>query len=280
MAVAPRPDDHGDAGRFRIRFQLLQQVAAVCIWKVQIEHYDVGLRFFGRMGNGLPCGDGEHSVAALARRKLHQVLYLFVVVGEEDTSGTQSGGLHDSQVFARVAASQLWRQRSALRTYIGGYWACALQPGVTDMKTSSVLDQSASSYQQLALREPRSRRRNLAKASGRILGAFSLGLGLAELLAPRRLASLVGLPNDVRTRSLLRAFGLRELLAAAGLLGRPVSAVWLWSRVAGDAMDLALLLTSVGARRARTVRILAATTAVAGVTAWDALSAMRIDHRG
>lgn len=124
----------------------------------------------------------------------------------------------------------------------------------------------------------RTDRREPARLSGRALGLFSLGLGLAEVLAPSQLANLIGVPNNPRTRFMLRAFGVRELLAAAGLLGRPVSSGWLWNRVAGDAMDLAFLLNRTGSRRARTGRVLAATAAVAGVTVLDALTAAKLSR--
>jgi len=107
------------------------------------------------------------------------------------------------------------------------------------------------------------------------LGAFSLGLGLAELLAPGGLATLIGIPNTRRTRLVVRALGARELLAGVGLLARPRSAGWLWSRVLGDAMDLTLLGDGFTQRRAKVGRLIAATAAVAGVTAIDTFSAAR-----
>ena len=42
------------------------------------------------------------------------------------------------------------------------------------------------------------------------LGWFSIGLGLAQLVAPRRLAQLIGVPHDANTQAVLRAVGLRE----------------------------------------------------------------------
>ncbi len=74
---------------------------------------------------------------------------------------------------------------------------------------------------------------------------------------------------------MLRALGVRELLAGVGLLARPRSAAWLWSRVAGDALDLALLGDGFTQRRAKVGRLLAATAAVTGVAALDTLSAAR-----
>jgi uncharacterized membrane protein len=118
--------------------------------------------------------------------------------------------------------------------------------------------------------------RNRASARRGIgLGVFSVGLGLAELLAPAGVASLIGIPSTRRTRLVLRALGVRELLAGVGLLAEPRSAGWLWSRVAGDAMDLALLGEGFTQRRAKRGRLAAATAVVASVTAIDALSAAR-----
>jgi len=110
------------------------------------------------------------------------------------------------------------------------------------------------------------------------LAAFSLGLGLAELLTPGGIATLIGLPNTRRTRLVFRALGARELLAGVGLLARPRSAGWLWSRVLGDAMDLTLIGDGFNQKRAKFGRLIAATAAVAGVTAIDTFSAARQSH--
>lgn len=113
---------------------------------------------------------------------------------------------------------------------------------------------------------------------GQGLGLFSVGLGLAELLAPRQVARLVG----VAERPLLvRALGLRELVSGAAiLLGGQRPAVGLWSRVAGDALDLTLLGFAFGERGADRRRVAAAYTAVSGVTALDALAASRLTRWG
>ena len=107
------------------------------------------------------------------------------------------------------------------------------------------------------------------------LGLASLALGVPQVAAPDRFAEAVGAAPDAGTRDLTVGIGLRELTAAAGLLLRGSSPTFLWSRVAGDVMDLALLggaLRRGGPGRGRTV---AATAAVAGITALDLVAARR-----
>lgn len=74
------------------------------------------------------------------------------------------------------------------------------------------------------------------------LGWFSIGLGLADLLAPRQVARLIGADEeDATTRAVLMGVGVRELACGVGLLSKSRPALWSWARVAGDVMDLALL---------------------------------------
>lgn len=105
------------------------------------------------------------------------------------------------------------------------------------------------------------------------LGWFSIGLGLAEVVAPSRVTGAIGVGDDRGTRILMRATGIREIINGVSLLIRPGPA-GLWARVGGDAMDLALLGwgLAVDGPRPRTV---AATAAVASVTAVDAFAAGR-----
>ncbi len=99
------------------------------------------------------------------------------------------------------------------------------------------------------------------------LGWFSIGLGLAEVLAPRTLARVIGVkPRPV----LLRALGLREIASGIGILTQPRPAGWVWSRVGGDALDLALLGAAFTSEKSGRVRLSIATAAAAGVTALDA----------
>jgi uncharacterized membrane protein len=98
------------------------------------------------------------------------------------------------------------------------------------------------------------------------LGWFSLGLGLAGIVAPRRLAKLIGLRGDHNV--LFRILGAREITSGIGVLaGRRPNSNWMWSRVGGDAINLALLGAAFKQRRPRRNKLAMATAAVTGVTA-------------
>ena len=107
------------------------------------------------------------------------------------------------------------------------------------------------------------------------LGWFSIGLGLAEVLAPQAVARWIGLDEDEH-KILLRAYGVRELAAGIGILTRPKPTYWMWNRVLGDAVDLGSLRKAMETRGNDRRRLKLAALAVAGVTALDLVSSMRL----
>ena len=114
-----------------------------------------------------------------------------------------------------------------------------------------------------------------------ILGVASIGLGVPQTLSPGRFDRLIGVKPDQRARAItVLACGVRELAAAAGILAleRPRPTRWLWARVAGDALDLALLGGALRSKPADRARVAAAMAAVAGVTAADVYTALRLSR--
>jgi uncharacterized membrane protein len=107
------------------------------------------------------------------------------------------------------------------------------------------------------------------------LGWFSLELGVPQLLMPGRVNRLIGVRDDAESRRWQRIVGVRELAAAAGILPQRRPTEFLWSRVAGDAMDLALLAKAFTSKRESTLRLAGATASVAGIAVVDALTAIR-----
>ncbi len=107
------------------------------------------------------------------------------------------------------------------------------------------------------------------------LGFASAALGLPQVLAPGWCGRAIGVGDGPRQRAAVTGIGARELAAAAGLLAfeRPV---WLWGRVGGDVVDLALLGRALANHDKQGLRrTAAATAAVAGITAVDIYAAVK-----
>ncbi len=106
------------------------------------------------------------------------------------------------------------------------------------------------------------------------LAAASLGLGVSEVLAPRKVAALAGVDDTGRSRSVIRALGLRECGHGAALLLGPNKLVW--TRVAGDVLDVGVLLAGVAKRRpGQRRRGTVSAIALAGIGALDLYAALR-----
>ena len=111
------------------------------------------------------------------------------------------------------------------------------------------------------------------------LGWFSIAIGAAAVLAPRTLGSLAGVGRG--TGSLMRSTGIRELANGVGILSQRNPAPWLWSRVVGDVVDLAVLATGLRPGNPGRGRAAFSFAAVAGVLALDALAASHLTkHAG
>jgi hypothetical protein len=107
------------------------------------------------------------------------------------------------------------------------------------------------------------------------LGIFSLALGAAEILAPKRIARAL----DAEGREgLIQGFGAREVVAGVGLVADPGHATRVWNRVAGDAMDLAAL-GAAAKNSPRNRAVWGAIAFVAGITALDVATALGLDKK-
>jgi hypothetical protein len=115
-----------------------------------------------------------------------------------------------------------------------------------------------------------------ARCTARGLGWFSIGLGLAELVAPRCLARAIGLRGK---ETLVAGYGMREIATGIGILASKDPAPWIWGRVAGDALDLGTLATGVDDRNPRKDGLAIAFVAVAGVAILDLVTAQALTAR-
>lgn len=113
------------------------------------------------------------------------------------------------------------------------------------------------------------------------LGWFSIALGAAELLNPCALNDALGVRDHIKGDRVARAYGMREIASGVGILSQkdPQSrAFWMWSRVAGDLIDLATLasIATTTNKRGFTAMSIAS---VVGVTALDYYVATRLTER-
>jgi uncharacterized membrane protein len=107
------------------------------------------------------------------------------------------------------------------------------------------------------------------------LGWFSIGLGLAEVLAPASFAKMIGAKGK-HTAFIRYGCGLREIMAGIGILTQRKPATWVWARVAGDAIDLAALDAAFMSSGTDKLKLSAAMAAVVGVTALDLYNAQQL----
>jgi uncharacterized membrane protein len=123
--------------------------------------------------------------------------------------------------------------------------------------------------------QSRSPRKLEAERLARGLGWFSLSLGLAELLAPKLVSRLAG--GNGGNTGLIRLYGLREIMSGAMIFGQGTQpAFGVWSRVAGDVMDIATLAAAASSRSTSRTGLAFATANVLGVTALDVYCAQEL----
>src|SRR5215469_354215 len=111
----------------------------------------------------------------------------------------------------------------------------------------------------------------------RHLGLFSIGLGLTEFLAPQKVANFIGVRRS--NAWLIRLFGLREIASGVAIFAQgrhPRQAVW--SRVAGDAVDLAALGAAFTSSRTSRGKLAFATANVLAVSALDVKCAKQLSN--
>lgn len=107
------------------------------------------------------------------------------------------------------------------------------------------------------------------------LGLFSLALGTVELVAGRQIAGALGIGSPW----LVRICGAREIAAGLGVIAAPDRAGPVWSRVAGDGLDLAVLGVALNRDTSHHRAAAWAIFAVVGVTLLDIATATALTRR-
>jgi hypothetical protein len=113
------------------------------------------------------------------------------------------------------------------------------------------------------------------------LGWASIGIGLTELTAPQKVEDMLGIEDRPDQRGILYVLGVRELMHGLCILTeraptRGLSA-GVWSRVAGDVLDSALLAMA-ATKTKRPGSFAAVTAAVMGIGLLDMMYAKRVSQ--
>jgi hypothetical protein len=109
----------------------------------------------------------------------------------------------------------------------------------------------------------------------RALGWFSIGLGIVELVAPRSITRALGMEGR---EGLVRACGVREI--GHGVLSLSVDKqVGLWSRVAGDGLDIAVVMSEMRPDNPKRDNVGLALAMLLGITLIDVVGAQAVTAR-
>ena len=110
------------------------------------------------------------------------------------------------------------------------------------------------------------------------LGWASVGIGLTELAAPQVVEKALGLEHRTTNQGILRVLGVRELLHGVGILTESRLTdklnTGMWARVAGDALDSALLAVT-ATKTKRPMSFLAVAGAVGAIGVLDLYYAVK-----
>ena len=98
------------------------------------------------------------------------------------------------------------------------------------------------------------------------------------LLVPRRFLRAIGVSDDGKAVAWTLGVGAREHLATLNIIANRQRRIGMWSRVAGDTMDLVLLLQAYRHKRRDAGRLRGAIGFVGGVLALDAYTAIALSR--
>jgi hypothetical protein len=111
----------------------------------------------------------------------------------------------------------------------------------------AALDRTRDAAVRLTANVQRRWRRISPRGTAKALGWFSIGLGVLEIVGAKRLANVLGLESSF----LVRALGVREIASGIALLTQAKKGPYIWARVAGDALDGAVLGRALTTRKRR-----------------------------
>lgn len=110
------------------------------------------------------------------------------------------------------------------------------------------------------------------------LGWGSTLLGAPMTLTPRRFLRAIGVDDDRKAVAWTVFVGVREYLATVNIIANRQRRIGAWSRVAGDSMDMALLLAAYRHKQSDATRLVRAMGAVGTLFAADLFTAVQLSR--
>lgn len=108
------------------------------------------------------------------------------------------------------------------------------------------------------------------------LGWSSSALGLPMTVTPRRFLRAIGVDDDRKAVAWTLAVGAREHIATLNIVANRQRRIGMWSRVAGDTMDLGLLAAAYCHKQKDAIRLQRAMGVVATLLAADLFTAIQL----
>ena len=105
----------------------------------------------------------------------------------------------------------------------------------------------------------------------RALGATSVGIGVAELVAPHWIDKQLGVKDHP---VITRVLGARDIVAGIGSIAQPERNMWTFGRIAGHVARVALLGAAIKNSRKRAV-VLGALGVIVAIGVLDSLTARK-----
>lgn len=108
------------------------------------------------------------------------------------------------------------------------------------------------------------------------IGLMSLMLGGIDLMGAKPLAASLGIRGQ---EPMIRLYGVREILQGWAILVARDPTMWVWSRVASDALDIGTLVAEhYAGNRSKTRNLALGVAVVLGITALDVMNARRLSR--
>lgn len=112
----------------------------------------------------------------------------------------------------------------------------------------------------------------------RLLGLFSYGLGIWQILRPGAVNRFMGVPDHNPNHAVQRILGMREITSGTGILFGNNTSGWMWSRVAGDVMDIAIVGGTLAGRLGTRKRLIPTLAGLGALLVYDAKVAIQTRH--